>query len=277
VALKFLASDADGARFEREARAAAALSHPNVVRIYDYGVADNRPFMALEYASGGTLEQRLPSGRALKDEETATIAEQLAAGLAHAHSNGLVHRDLKPGNVLFDDEDRPKIADVGIARMGSGSTVTEAGTILGTAAYISPEQAAGETATPASDVYSFGVVLFRMLTGRLPFEADSPPQLVEMHRTLDAPPIDILRVDAPPRLAAVAAAALSRGPNQRPADGAALVAELSGRTSAPTLVLGARRGPPTRLGLALAALVLATATTAQATTTAATTTAAPTP
>jgi eukaryotic-like serine/threonine-protein kinase len=264
VALKLLAPDADRARFEREARAAATLSHPNVTRIYDYGVADGRPFMALEYASGGTLEERLPDRKPMRDDEAAAIAVQLAAGLAHAHAAGLVHRDLKPGNVLFDEEDRPKIADFGIARIGSGSTLTEAGTVLGTAAYISPEQAAGDPATPASDVYSFGIVLYRMLTGRLPFEADTPLELVEMHRRLDAPPIGVLRPSAPPTLAAVAEAALSLDAQRRPADGAALAAALSGDTAtsqsdSPTILLPGRPHPRSRLALLLAALVLAAA------------------
>jgi serine/threonine protein kinase len=264
VALKLLAPDAGRARFEREARAAAALSHPNVTRIFDYGVTEGRPFMALEYASGGTLEERLPQGKPMRNDEAAAIATQLAAGLAHAHAAGLVHRDLKPGNVLFDDEDRPKIADFGIARIGSGSTLTEAGTVLGTAAYISPEQAAGEQATPASDVYSFGIVLYRMLTGRLPFEADTPLELVEMHRRLDAPPIGIMRPDAPPTLAAVAEAALSLDPLARPADGTALAAALaSGETAnqsdGPTIPLPTRARRHARPALLLAALLLAAA------------------
>ena len=177
VALKLLTPEADRTRFEREARAAASLSHPNVTRVYDYGEDAGRPYMALEYLPGGTLETRLAHGRRLQDAETAAIAAQLAAGLAHAHEHGLVHRDVKPANVLFDDEDRPKLADFGIARAVDASVITEAGTIIGTAAYISPEQAGGEPATPASDVYSFGVLLYRMLTGRLPFESDSPLEL----------------------------------------------------------------------------------------------------
>jgi serine/threonine protein kinase len=263
VALKLLAPDADRARFEREARAAAALNDANVTRIYDYGEAGGRPYMALEYLPGGTLEERLPAGRPLADEEARAIAAQVAAGLAHAHAQGLVHRDLKPANILFDDADRPKIADFGIARIGSGSTLTEAGTVLGTAAYISPEQAAGEPATPASDVYSFGVVLYRMLTGRLPFEAESPLELVDMHRRLDAPAVAILRPNAPADLAAVADVALSRDPLERPADGAALADELgvgagttAASTSAPTLILPRRRRGRTRLAVAIAGLLL---------------------
>src|SRR3954465_1772185 len=160
VAVKTLAPSADRARFEREARAAAALSHPNICSVYDYGEAEGRPFMVLEYLSGGSLEERLKDRKPLPDDETRTIATEIAAGLAHAHARGLVHRDLKPANILFDAEGRAKIADFGIARMGDAGTLTEAGTVLGTASYISPEQAAGRDAGPASDVYSFGVMLF---------------------------------------------------------------------------------------------------------------------
>jgi len=223
VALKLLAPDADRARFDREARAAAALAHPNITQLYDYGEAEGRPYMVLEYLPGGTLESRLASGRPLPDEDTERIAAELAAGLAHAHARGLVHRDLKPANVLFDAEGRAKIADFGIARLGAGGTLTEAGTVLGTAAYISPEQAAGEPASPASDVYSFGVILFRMLTGRLPFEAEQPMDLVAMHRHEAPPPLEWFRDDPPPSLAALVSAALAKDPGARPQDGRALL------------------------------------------------------
>src|SRR3954466_8865423 len=208
IALKLLAPDADRARFEREARAAAALAHPNLTQLYDYGEADGRPYMVLEYLSGGTLEDKLANGKALDDDETHGIAAGIAAGLAHAHDRGLVHRDLKPANILFDAEGRAKIADFGIARLNGGGTLTEAGTVLGTAAYISPEQAAGEPATPASDVYSFGVILFRMLTGRLPFESNDPMELVLLHRDTAPPPIAAFRDDAPAALESTATAAL---------------------------------------------------------------------
>src|SRR5262245_53837370 len=192
VALKLLAPDADSARFEREARAVASLAHPNVMQLYDYGEDNGRPYMVFEYVAGGTLEDRLgdANGRPLADDETRTISAGIAAGLAHAHARGVVHRDLKPANVLFDEDGRPKIGDFGIARLAAGEgTLTEAGTVLGTAAYISPEQALGEPATPASDVYSFGIILYRMLTGRLPFESRDPMELVQMHRDLAPPPI----------------------------------------------------------------------------------------
>ena len=181
VALKLLARDADPARFEREAQAVAALAHPNICRLYDYGEDDGRPFMVLEYLDGGTLEDRLVQGEPFPNDETERIARELAAGLAHAHARGLVHRDLKPANVLFDGEGVAKIADFGIARLIGSGTLTETGTLLGTAAYISPEQAQGLPATAASDVYSFGVILYRLLAGRLPFESESPMELARMH------------------------------------------------------------------------------------------------
>jgi serine/threonine-protein kinase len=179
----------------------------------------------------------------LPDQETQAVAAGIAAGLAHAHARGVVHRDLKPANVLFDEEGRPKLADFGIARMAVGEgTLTEAGTVLGTAAYISPEQAAGAPATPASDVYSFGVILYRMLTGRLPFESRDPMELVLMNRDLPPPPIASLRPDAPGVLESTAAAALQKDPALRPADGAALLASLgvaaTAATSATTALAG---------------------------------------
>src|SRR5438309_4630986 len=227
VAIKLLAPDADTARFEREARAVASLAHPNVMQLYDYGESEGRPYMVLEYVPAGTLEDRLREGRPLADDETYDIAVGIASGLAHAHSRGIVHRDLKPANVLFDEEGRPKVADFGIASMTAGEgTLTEAGTLLGTAAYISPEQAAGEPASAASDVYSFGVMLYRMLAGRLPFESNDPMQLVLMHRSTPPPPLTQFRHDVPAMLESTAAAALSKDPSERPPDGGALLAEL---------------------------------------------------
>lgn len=250
VALKLLAPNADRQRFEREARAAAALSHPNINQLFDFGETEGRPYMVLEFLPGGTLEEQLVDDRPLPDEQTARIARDLADGLAHAHAAGLIHRDLKPSNVLFDSEGRAKIADFGIAHMGGAGTLTEAGTVLGTAAYISPEQAAGEPASPASDVYSFGVILFRMLTGRLPFESDQPLELVTMHRDLDAPALDEIRPDAPPRLESLAMAALARDLHDRPADGSALLAELGAAGGIEATQVLARpaagRGDPTR-------------------------------
>lgn len=235
VALKILSPTADLGRFRREAQALATLAHENVVRVYDYGEDAAGPYMALEWLHGGTLEERLTQGP-LPPGETHRIAAGMAAGLAHLHARGLVHRDLKPANVLFDEEGRPRLADFGLARQVAGAgPLTEAGTVLGTAAYISPEQAAGEPAGAASDVYSFGVILFRMLTGALPFTADEALALVNMHRNEPPPAVETLQPNAPPELAALTAVTLRKDPAQRPADGAALLAALG---SAPTAVTG---------------------------------------
>src|SRR4051794_21234487 len=227
VAIKLLAPNADTLRFEREARAFASLAHPNVTQLYDYGEENGRPYMVLEYLPGGTLEERLKPSKPLPDDEAFAIAAGVAAGLAHAHARGVVHRDLKPANVLFDEEGRPKLADFGIARMAAGEgTLTEAGTVLGTAAYISPEQASGAPATAASDVYSFGVMLYRMLTGRLPFESNDPMELVMMNRDQAPPPITAFRKDPPGLLESATMAALEKDPAERPHDGAALLGAL---------------------------------------------------
>ena len=237
-----------------------SLAHPNITQLYDYGESDGRPYMVLEYVPGGTLEDRLRDRKPLPDDETRAIAAGIAAGLAHAHARGVVHRDLKPANVLFDEEGRPKLADFGIARMAAGEgTLTEAGTVLGTAAYISPEQAMGEPATAASDVYSFGVILYRLLTGRLPFESSDPMELVMLHRDAAA----AADLGVPPRRAGAARVdchgRLAKNPADRPADGAALLAELgvpAGSATTATAVLagdatqvlpvagGARRARP---------------------------------
>ncbi|HEU5363314.1 MAG TPA: serine/threonine-protein kinase [Gaiellaceae bacterium] len=240
VAVKMLAPQADRQRFEREARAAASLSHPNIVSLYDYGRAeDGRPYMVLECLTGGSLEDLLRKHPPLEEGETRRIAADIAAGLEHAHERGLVHRDLKPANILFDAEGRAKIADFGIARMSGTGTLTEAGTVLGTASYLSPEQAAGLPAGSQSDVYSFGVILFRMLTGRLPFESSNAMELVRMHRDDRPPAVTDVRAEAPAALAALAAAALAKDPAARPADGGALLARLDGDETEATQVLPA--------------------------------------
>ena len=273
VALKMLSPTADLERFRREAQAVAALGHENVMRVFDYGEDEAGPFMSLEWLPGGTLEERLAHG-ALPDEETQRIAMGIAAGLAHLHARGLVHRDLKPANVLFDDEGRLKLGDLGLARrVAHPRSLTDAGSVLGTAAYISPEQAGGEPAGPASDVYSFGVVLFRMLTGSLPFVADDALALLDMHRRAQPPDIDAVRPDAPAALAVLAMAALRKDPAQRPADGEALLAALGGapppiaapaeteatRVLAPAIAEGERRFSRRNVAIALTLVLLAIA------------------
>jgi serine/threonine-protein kinase len=258
VAVKLLAADADRLRFEREARAYAACAHPNVARVFDYGESGGQPHIVLEHVSGGTLEDRLGQESPLPVGEATRIAGELAAAIAHAHERGLVHRDLKPSNIMFDDEGRTKVVDFGIAQLTGASTLTETGSILGTAAYVSPEQARGEPATPASDVYAFGVILFRMLTGRLPFESSSVVELLRKHVQEPAPPVSSLRAGVPAALEALVARSLAKDHSERPRDGAALVAALSGRESeAVTELLAApRRRPRRRAAVAAIAATL---------------------
>ena len=237
VVLKLLGRGADEERFRREAQAAAGLTHPNICRLFDFGKTDGRPYIVFELLKGGTLEDRMEAGRPLPDAETARIAGEVAAALGYAHAQGVVHRDVKAANVLFDDEGTAKLADFGVARITGEPTLTAAGTVIGTAAYISPEQATGDAVGPATDVYSFGVLLYRMLTGRLPFEAPAALEVAAMHATQEPPPIASLRPDAPPELERLAMRSLAKRPEDRPADGNALLAELTEVVDEQTQVL----------------------------------------
>ncbi|HYY73845.1 MAG TPA: protein kinase, partial [Solirubrobacterales bacterium] len=176
VALKFLldrfAQDEQFVeRFRREASAAAGLQHPNVVGVFDRGTFDGSHYIAMEYVEGASLKELIERG--LSVGEAVEIVRQVLAGVRYAHAHGIVHRDLKPQNVLVDAEGRAMVTDFGIARAGA-SEITQTGSVLGTAQYLSPEQAQGLPVTASSDLYSIGVMLYEALTGRVPFEADSP-------------------------------------------------------------------------------------------------------
>jgi eukaryotic-like serine/threonine-protein kinase len=180
VALKVLrtqyAGDSEFAeRFKREARSAASLSHPNIVQVYDRGeTEDGSSYIAMEYVPGGTLKEKIVGDGPLGTRAAAAIGAQVAAALGAAHERGMVHRDIKPQNVLLTDRGDAKVADFGIARAGSSVTISRTGSVLGTAGYMSPEQALGKPATPKSDLYALGVVLYEALTGELPYTADNP-------------------------------------------------------------------------------------------------------
>ena len=169
-------------RFKREAQSAAALSHPNIVSIFDRGESeDGTYYIAMEYLSGGTLKDRILTRGALPARTAAAVALQIAEALKAAHERGVIHRDIKPHNILITDSGDVKVTDFGIARAASSSTMTKTGSILGTAHYISPEQAMGEPVGPSSDLYSLGVVLYEMLTGELPYDADTPLGIAMKH------------------------------------------------------------------------------------------------
>src|SRR5205823_1986720 len=199
-------------RFARESRLAARLSHPNVVAVYDAGEEDGRPYIVMEYVEGETVADVLRRRGSLPPEEAVEIAAQVCAGLAHAHAHGLVHRDVKPQNLLVARDGRVKIADFGVARGDDASKLTQAGTVLGTAAYLSPEQAAGAEVGPCSDIYSVGAVLYELLSGSTPYRFES---LAGLAAPRTAPPP--LPPHVPPALAEVVARCLAPDPDDRPA------------------------------------------------------------
>jgi eukaryotic-like serine/threonine-protein kinase len=180
VALKILrrqyaGDDEFAERFKREAMSAASLSHPNIVQVYDRGeTEDGASYIAMEYVPGGTLKERISNEGPLDATAAAAIGAQVAAALGAAHDRGMVHRDIKPQNVLLTAKGEAKVADFGIARAASSVTISQTGSVMGTAGYMSPEQALGKPATPKSDLYSLGVVLYETLTGELPFTAENP-------------------------------------------------------------------------------------------------------
>ena len=264
VALKLLAQHLVGdeeflARFLREARLASRLSPPNVVRVYDAGDADRRPFIVLEYVRGDSLagSPRASVGRVVE------LGVQACAGLQHAHDAGLVHRDVKPANLLVRTDRVLKIADFGIAYAAESTRHTQVGTVLGTAAYLAPEQVAGGDATAASDVYALGAVLYELLTGRPPYVFESLAELAALQADGGITPVRDLAPDVPADVEAALMHALARDPAFRPSSAAELGQELAGASEPATRPLpqrqlagSSRRG---RLWLVAAVVVAALA------------------
>jgi serine/threonine protein kinase len=236
VALKLLAEHlADDQifreRFVREARLAARLSHANVVQVYDAGEENDRPFIVMEFVPGKTLAEILTARGKLPVAEAVEIARQGALGLESAHAAGLIHRDIKPQNLLVREDGVVKIADFGIARAAEGSHVTQLGTVLGTAAYLAPEQALGEEVTYAADIYSLGAVLYELLTGRTPFEFSTLASLAQKQRDGVITPVRDLEHAVPDGLEALVMQCLARDPRFRPASAADVARALElGRT-----------------------------------------------
>lgn len=232
VALKRLAEnlarDAEvRRRFVREARLAARLSHPNVVRVYDVGEADGRPFIAMEYVEGENLAEVVRRRGRLPPTEAAALGAQACSALAAAHAARLVHRDVKPQNLLLRSDGALKLGDFGIAFGGNEATqLTQAGTLLGTAAYVAPEQARGERVTAAADVYGIGAVLYELLTGEPPRRVVSFAEL-ERDEAFRLPDLSARVPGVPPELAAAVVEALALDPDDRPASAAALARRLS--------------------------------------------------
>ena len=217
VAVKFLherfAQDAQFVeRFRREAEAAAGLQHANVVGVFDRGVAEGRHWIAMEYVEGAALKDLIARG--LSVGEAVEIIRQVLSGARFAHARGIVHRDLKPQNVLVDGEGRARVSDFGIARAGA-SEITATGSVLGTAQYLSPEQAQGLDVTATSDIYSVGVMLYEALTGRVPFDADTPVAVALKQVSEQPRPPSELNPQVPPALDAVVLRALAKDPANR--------------------------------------------------------------
>jgi eukaryotic-like serine/threonine-protein kinase len=228
VALKLLAEHlADDptfvSRFRREALAAARLVHPNIVQVFDFGFDEShhQHFIVMEHVPGHSCAELLRDRGHLDVEQAVDIIAQACRGLDYAHRNGVVHRDVKPGNLLVSESGGVKLADFGIARATDQSSITQVGSVLGTAAYLAPEQARGEEAGPRADIYSLGVVTYQLLSGRLPYEANSLSELTLKQQRESPIPLDQLDPLVPRELGQAVAVALAIDQEARPADAVA--------------------------------------------------------
>jgi eukaryotic-like serine/threonine-protein kinase len=239
------------ARFKQEARAAGGLSHPNIVSVYDYGTdgADGEQYIVMELVDGRDLSTILRDRGSLSVDDSVRIAIGVASALEVAHRKGIVHRDVKPGNILITDGGDVKVTDFGIARAVSEASMTVTGTTLGSVHYFSPEQARGDEVTGASDVYSLGIVLFEMLTGRRPFEADTAAAVALRRLNEDAPTPTAIGKPQPAALEAIVMRALAREPADRFPDAGAMAEALRAWRRNPDVVPA---------GAAAAAVVAAT-------------------
>jgi beta-lactam-binding protein with PASTA domain/tRNA A-37 threonylcarbamoyl transferase component Bud32 len=241
-------------RFRREAQAAANLSHPNIVPVFDWGEDGGTYYIVMEYIDGQPLSQALRAGGPVPADRVAQIGARVADALAYAHRHGVVHRDVKPGNVLLTSDDQVKVTDFGIARaVNTEESLTQTGAVMGTATYFSPEQAEGVGVDARSDIYSLGVLLYEMIAGRPPFVGDSPVAVASKHVREQPPPLRDLSPAVPPALEAVIAKAMAKSPGNRYQSAAELRTDLErfadGRPvfaadSATTAMLAAASGGP---------------------------------
>ncbi len=247
-------------RFRREAQAAAGLQHPNVVSVYDRGSFDGTYYIAMEYLRGRSLKQLIRQEAPLDPIRAIEITTQILKAARFAHRRGVIHRDLKPHNVIVDDSDHAKVTDFGIARAGA-SDMTETGSIMGTAQYLSPEQAQGHAVSAGSDLYSIGVVLYELLTGRVPFDAEAAVTIALKHVSESPPPPSAINPSIPPELEQVVLWSLNKNPADRPADAdqfvaaleqarAAILARTGGQRTSSMAALG---GPGAAIGAAAGA------------------------
>lgn len=203
------------ARFAREAQTIAALEHPAIVPVYDYGEENEQPYLVMRLMSGGSLADQIKQG-SLPMPEAAQIVNRLARALDYAHSQGVIHRDLKPGNILFDKQHNPYLADFGIAKLMEATTSFTGSAVVGTPAYMSPEQVkGGQKIDGRSDVYSLGIILYEMLTGRAPYQADTPIQVLMKHVLDPVPAIHDIKPDLPATVDSVVSRALAKDVTDR--------------------------------------------------------------
>jgi len=214
------------ARFRREAQAAARLSHPNIVNIYDVGRDGDSYYIVMEYISGETLKDRIMREGPLPVETAVRVALEIAEALEHAHQNNIVHCDIKPHNILMTRTGRVKVTDFGIARAVTSATMTQTGTIIGSVHYFSPEQAKGGAVSAKSDIYSLGAVMYEMLTGVVPFTGETPISIAIKHLQDDPQPLREVNPSVPPIMEALVLKAMAKNPEQRFTDVGALIADL---------------------------------------------------
>ena len=206
-------------RFNREAKAVANLRHSNIVQVFDFDIEDETPYMVMEFIDGETLKATMDhfakQGKTMPLAEAIEIFRQVALALAYAHEQGLYHRDIKPSNVMVGEDGKVYLTDFGIARIVSDTQFTASGALLGTPAYMAPEQALGEKLTAACDIYSLGIVLYELITGQVPFDSDTPMAVIQKHLNSPLPMPSTIRADIPSRLEMVVLKALSKAPEDR--------------------------------------------------------------
>jgi serine/threonine-protein kinase len=234
------------ARFEREARAAAALASSAVVTVYDSGVDGDERFIVMEFVEGRSLDELLRGGRAIEISQALRIAGRVADALACAHAAGILHRDIKPANVMVARDGTVKVLDFGIARRLDGTTITQAASVVGTAAYMAPERALGQPGDARADIYSLGCLLYAMLTGKAPFSGEVSAAV--LHQQINAKPLppSELRAGLSPALDALVLAMLAKSPVARPASAAEVRHEIGTLSRAPSAVIA---GAPARAPL----------------------------
>ena len=225
---KIDANDTDAVkRFNREAKAVTSLSHPNIVSIYDVENEGDFYYLILEYVEGMTLKDYMAKNPKMPVETIVYIAKQIADGLSHAHQNGIIHRDIKPQNILMNNDLTCKITDFGIARAYGDTTLTQTNQMLGTVYYLSPEQARGNVATAQSDIYSLGILIFEMITGQIPFKGESAVAIALKHLQEELPDIDRYRENVPQSVKNIVLKTTMKNPNERYISSKELAVDLS--------------------------------------------------